>query len=200
MSEAATCTFHPLQTVNAAAVSPINWEATAAELDPKSPLEIMDHVRNRALRIGLCADGGSIEMACHPACACPPRWMGLRTAPGPTPAPLPVMLLCPQALKTFGGDIGIAFSGAEDVALVEYAHLTGRPYRVFRCAALAAGSRQSQHPPAKAAGVTAGCQRAVAVSSCLGWGAMSTGVWTCGAGSWATTAKSRPLLCQQQNG
>lgn len=38
----------------------------------------------------------------------------------------------PQALKTFGSDIGIAFSGAEDVALIEYAHLTGRPYRVFR--------------------------------------------------------------------
>ena len=38
-----------------------------------------------------------------------------------------------QALATFGDEIGIAFSGAEDVALVEYAHLTGRPYRVFRC-------------------------------------------------------------------
>jgi adenylyl-sulfate reductase (glutathione) len=37
-----------------------------------------------------------------------------------------------QALKTFGTDVGIAFSGAEDVALIEYAHLTGRPYRVFR--------------------------------------------------------------------
>lgn len=37
-----------------------------------------------------------------------------------------------QALKTFGSDIAIAFSGAEDVALIEYAHLTGRPYRVFR--------------------------------------------------------------------
>lgn len=36
-----------------------------------------------------------------------------------------------HALKTFGNDIAIAFSGAEDVALVEYAHLTGRPYRVF---------------------------------------------------------------------
>jgi len=36
-----------------------------------------------------------------------------------------------HALKTFGSDIGIAFSGAEDVALIEYAHLTGRPYRVF---------------------------------------------------------------------
>ena len=40
-----------------------------------------------------------------------------------------------QALKTFGSDIGIAFSGAEDVALIEYAHLTGRPYRVFRLVA-----------------------------------------------------------------
>ena len=37
-----------------------------------------------------------------------------------------------QALQTFGDDIGIAFSGAEDVALIEYAHLTGRPFRVFR--------------------------------------------------------------------
>ena len=36
-----------------------------------------------------------------------------------------------QALETFGTEVGIAFSGAEDVALVEYAHLTGRPYRVF---------------------------------------------------------------------
>lgn len=40
-----------------------------------------------------------------------------------------------QALATFGDTIGIAWSGAEDVALVEYAHLTGRPYRVFRCGA-----------------------------------------------------------------
>jgi adenylyl-sulfate reductase (glutathione) len=36
-----------------------------------------------------------------------------------------------HALAHFGADVGIAFSGAEDVALVEYAHLTGRPYRVF---------------------------------------------------------------------
>ncbi|PSC67291.1 5 -adenylylsulfate reductase [Micractinium conductrix] len=56
----------------------VDWEAVAAELDTKSPLEIMDH-----------------------------------------------------ALATFGSDIAIAFSGAEDVALIEYAHLTGRPYRVF---------------------------------------------------------------------
>lgn len=41
-----------------------------------------------------------------------------------------------QALATFGTDIAIAFSGAEDVALIEYAHLTGRPYRVFRCGGL----------------------------------------------------------------
>jgi hypothetical protein len=38
-----------------------------------------------------------------------------------------------QALAHFGEDIAIAFSGAEDVALIEYAHLTGRKYRVFRC-------------------------------------------------------------------
>eukprot|EP00891_Asterochloris_glomerata_P000917 jgi/Astpho2/917/e_gw1.00016.86.1_t len=56
----------------------LDFDAIAAELNSKSPLEIMDH-----------------------------------------------------ALKTFGDEIGIAFSGAEDVALVEYAHLTGRPYRVF---------------------------------------------------------------------
>mmetsp|Transcript_31383 Transcript_31383/g.80089 ORF Transcript_31383/g.80089 Transcript_31383/m.80089 type:complete len:416 (-) Transcript_31383:289-1536(-) len=72
------CNVARRQAVNAAAVSTMNWEQLAKELDPKSPLEIMDH-----------------------------------------------------ALKTFGSDIGIAFSGAEDVALIEYAHLTGRPYRVF---------------------------------------------------------------------
>ncbi|KAG2483292.1 hypothetical protein HYH03_017839 [Edaphochlamys debaryana] len=43
-------------------------------------------------------------------------------------SPLEIM---DHALKTFPGEIGIAFSGAEDVALIEYAHLTGRPYRVF---------------------------------------------------------------------
>ena len=37
-----------------------------------------------------------------------------------------------QALEKFGDDVAIAFSGAEDVALIEYAHLTGRPFRVFR--------------------------------------------------------------------
>ncbi|KAK8960531.1 hypothetical protein KSP40_PGU020850 [Platanthera guangdongensis] len=36
-----------------------------------------------------------------------------------------------RALQMFGNDIGIAFSGAEDVALIEYARLTGRPFRVF---------------------------------------------------------------------
>lgn len=43
-------------------------------------------------------------------------------------SPLEIM---DHALATFGNDIAIAFSGAEDVALIEYAHLTGRPYRVF---------------------------------------------------------------------
>eukprot|EP00892_Ulva_mutabilis_P006785 jgi/Ulvmu1/4479/UM002_0204.1 len=43
-------------------------------------------------------------------------------------SPLEIM---DHALATFGTEIAIAFSGAEDVALVEYAHLTGRKYRVF---------------------------------------------------------------------
>ncbi|KAF7840619.1 5'-adenylylsulfate reductase 3, chloroplastic-like [Senna tora] len=43
-------------------------------------------------------------------------------------SPLEIM---DKALEQFGNDIAIAFSGAEDVALIEYAHLTGRPYRVF---------------------------------------------------------------------
>lgn len=43
-------------------------------------------------------------------------------------SPLEIM---DKALSMFGDDIAIAFSGAEDVALIEYAHLTGRPFRVF---------------------------------------------------------------------
>ncbi|KAF3451734.1 hypothetical protein FNV43_RR07830 [Rhamnella rubrinervis] len=43
-------------------------------------------------------------------------------------SPLEIM---DKALDKFGGDIAIAFSGAEDVALIEYARLTGRPFRVF---------------------------------------------------------------------
>lgn len=73
--------FRTAQRTHAAVVeapATADWAALAAELDSKSPLEIMDN-----------------------------------------------------ALKTFGSDIAIAFSGAEDVALIEYAHLTGRPYRVF---------------------------------------------------------------------
>eukprot|EP01023_Acetabularia_acetabulum_P053360 TRINITY_DN5970_c0_g1_i10.p1 TRINITY_DN5970_c0_g1~~TRINITY_DN5970_c0_g1_i10.p1 ORF type:complete len:439 (-),score=70.87 TRINITY_DN5970_c0_g1_i10:429-1676(-) len=45
-----------------------------------------------------------------------------------TQSPLTIM---DHALSSFGNDIAIAFSGAEDVALVEFAHLTGKPYRVF---------------------------------------------------------------------
>jgi len=45
-----------------------------------------------------------------------------------TMTPLEIM---DDALKTYGDDIAIAFSGAEDVALIQYAHLTNRPYRVF---------------------------------------------------------------------
>ncbi|CAI0431108.1 unnamed protein product [Linum tenue] len=43
-------------------------------------------------------------------------------------SPLQIM---DKALEKFGNDIAIAFSGAEDVALIEYAKLTGRPFRVF---------------------------------------------------------------------
>ncbi|KAH9298424.1 hypothetical protein KI387_030106 [Taxus chinensis] len=43
-------------------------------------------------------------------------------------SPLEIM---DKALSMFGKDIAIAFSGAEDVALIEYAKLTGRPFRVF---------------------------------------------------------------------
>ncbi|CAA7046694.1 unnamed protein product [Microthlaspi erraticum] len=43
-------------------------------------------------------------------------------------SPLEIM---DKALEKFGNDIAIAFSGAEDVALIEYAKLTGRSFRVF---------------------------------------------------------------------
>ncbi|KAK9155682.1 hypothetical protein Sjap_003162 [Stephania japonica] len=43
-------------------------------------------------------------------------------------SPLEIM---DRALEKFGNDIAIAFSGAEDVVLLEYAKLTGRPFRVF---------------------------------------------------------------------
>ncbi|KAA8490480.1 5'-adenylylsulfate reductase 2, chloroplastic [Porphyridium purpureum] len=36
-----------------------------------------------------------------------------------------------KALESFGKDAAIAFSGAEDVVLIEYAQRTGRPFRVF---------------------------------------------------------------------
>ncbi|XWS15564.1 hypothetical protein CRYUN_Cryun34aG0011200 [Craigia yunnanensis] len=43
-------------------------------------------------------------------------------------SPLEIM---DKALEKFGNDIAIAFSGAEDVALIEYAKLTGRPFRAL---------------------------------------------------------------------
>ncbi|CAL9080398.1 unnamed protein product [Musa textilis] len=43
-------------------------------------------------------------------------------------SPLEIM---DRALDMFGNEIAIAFSGAEDVVLIEYAKLTGRPFRVF---------------------------------------------------------------------
>jgi len=36
-----------------------------------------------------------------------------------------------KALEEFGDDVAISFSGAEDVLLIEMAHRTGLPYRVF---------------------------------------------------------------------
>ncbi len=36
-----------------------------------------------------------------------------------------------HALSTFSGDVAIAFSGAEDVVLIEFASRTKKPYRVF---------------------------------------------------------------------
>ncbi len=39
--------------------------------------------------------------------------------------------LVAHALKAYGGDIAIAFSGAEDVVVIEYAKQSGLPFRVF---------------------------------------------------------------------
>ena len=112
------------QRVSAAAVEAppaqqLDWEALGAELDAKSPLEIMDHVSPPACPTAAAAL--FVFLA---------GWLGWVPPTDSTPTPPPW-----QALATFGADVGIAFSGAEDVALIEYAHLTGRPYRVFRRAA-----------------------------------------------------------------
>ena len=42
-----------------------------------------------------------------------------------------VVQILDQALDMYGEDLAIAFSGAEDVALIQYAALTGKPFRVF---------------------------------------------------------------------
>ena len=47
---------------------------------------------------------------------------------GANATPLEIM---DKALETYGDGLAIAFSGAEDVAVIQYAALTGRPYRVF---------------------------------------------------------------------
>ena len=39
--------------------------------------------------------------------------------------------LVAHALKAYGGDLAIAFSGAEDVVVIEYAKQSGLPFRVF---------------------------------------------------------------------
>ena len=96
------------------AVPELDYDALASELDQKSPLEIMDHVRVKILPTAFYSlrDDWMSYIVSNSA---EKEWL--------------VLL---QALQTFGADIGIAFSGAEDVALIEYAHLTGRPFRVFR--------------------------------------------------------------------
>lgn len=43
---------------------------------------------------------------------------------------LPIQIV-DRALEFHGGDIALAFSGAEDVLLIEYAKQAGRPFRVF---------------------------------------------------------------------
>ena len=54
---------------------------------------------------------------------------GMRDAlEGANATPLEIM---DKALETYGDGLAIAFSGAEDVAVIQYAALTGRPYRVF---------------------------------------------------------------------
>lgn len=104
----------------APAVPDLDYDALAQNLDKKSPLEIMDHVilSDRRFQIFTLLLVKNFKTV------------------------LPVDILRNhfrvrffadiQALATFGTDVAIAFSGAEDVALVEYAHLTGRPFRVFR--------------------------------------------------------------------
>lgn len=121
--------------VNVAAVQEqqtqaIDWDSTAKELDAKSPLEIMDHVSEHCVAAAKHASSLTtwLRLLCasRSTLACD---LMARDGQGSWSAMLA------QALKTFGDEIGIAWSGAEDVALVEYAHLTGRPYRVFRCGA-----------------------------------------------------------------
>lgn len=43
----------------------------------------------------------------------------------------PPILVVKRALQRFGKSLAISFSGAEDVLLIEYAHQSGLPYRVF---------------------------------------------------------------------
>ncbi len=152
-----------------------NWEGLASEMEFKSPLEIMDHV-SVAYRVrAACSCKGerrSIEGIIHLVLGLArlkELWVSRRQASGKqSPAfthPLQPFLTVTaqrnlqlqQALKTFGSDVAIAFSGAEDVALVEYAHLTGRPYRVFRWAQLELlpgvwGYAQNERNPCKASG------------------------------------------------
>ncbi|GFR43683.1 hypothetical protein Agub_g4791 [Astrephomene gubernaculifera] len=83
--------------------------------------------RPAARSVVVRASGAHIPRVNAAAVATTPDWEAL-AKDMELKSPLEIM---DHALKTFGSDVAIAFSGAEDVALIEYAHLTGRPYRVF---------------------------------------------------------------------
>ncbi|KXZ47493.1 hypothetical protein GPECTOR_35g931 [Gonium pectorale] len=80
-----------------------------------------------AARVAVRTQVARVPQVNAAAVATKPNWEALASEME-FKSPLEIM---DNALKTFGSDVAIAFSGAEDVALIEYAHLTGRPYRVF---------------------------------------------------------------------
>lgn len=118
-----------------------DWNTIATDLDLKSPLEIMDHVSKNTTTPVLvvacitllslktlylhCSSHRGAMMHIFPPLIFLYKDNTLHCVTGV------VWYLFEQALSTFGAEIAIAFSGAEDVALVEYAHLTGKAFRVF---------------------------------------------------------------------
>ncbi|PWZ14776.1 putative 5'-adenylylsulfate reductase 1, chloroplastic [Zea mays] len=87
----------------AAALAAVDYEALARELEGASPLEIMDRA--------LAMFGSEIAIA----------FSLIKFDPRNTGKPS----------LTDDADLRVVLSGAEDVALIEYAKLTGRPFRVF---------------------------------------------------------------------